>query len=186
VLGAGLLLLLLSDGGRYYSRSRGSADRSSNISFPSTSFRSWPTSFRSRIRCELKKLLLQKPAHPRKPWVLVEPGFQNRRKMNEGEILTSDKNAHARGDKNVITIYFKMEDPHIILSLFNEIGWFKNLLKHPQMSYKLPLDSITNWMPIVMPLSSNALNVDWLACLSLSRMNQNIFILAFSHWIWSF
>ncbi len=42
--------------------------------------------------------------------------------MNEGEILTSDKNAHARGDKNVITIYFKMEDPHIILSLFNEIG----------------------------------------------------------------
>jgi hypothetical protein len=58
----------------------------------------------------LKKLLLQKPAHPRKPWVLVEPGFQNRRKMNEGEILTSDKNAHARGDKNVITIYFKMDD----------------------------------------------------------------------------
>jgi hypothetical protein len=43
--------------------------------------------------------------------VLVEPGFQNRRKMNEGEILTSDKNAHARADKNVIMIYFKWEIP---------------------------------------------------------------------------
>jgi len=42
---------------------------------------------------------------------------------------------------------------------FNEIRWFKILLKHPKMSCKSPLDSITNLMLTVTLLSFDTLSV---------------------------
>jgi hypothetical protein len=54
----------------------------------------------------------------------------------------------------------------ILSMLYNKIKWFKSLLNHPKMNYKLPLDSITNRVSNMTSFLFNTLSVHSWACLS--------------------
>jgi hypothetical protein len=75
-----------------------------------------------------------------------------------------------RSGKCVVKIHLKWKSPlfwtTITFMLFIGIRLPKSLLKHPKLSYKLFLDSITNQILIMTPLSFDILNVHSWACLS--------------------